>query len=419
MAAALTREGAEARMAQVKARYGITAPTQLGECFKCHQVVDKYSFLCQKHSIQLRKKHGWFGDKVKKKGYKQDGTRDYKVPFMSAKDRKARRQKHLETVIAKEQKLLEQGEVLPATTPVFYDDYKEPLRETPDGYGYLGVVATDESRNFIQCHTCGKFYKSLSSHLPVHKTTIADYKKEYGLAVKTALIGESTREMRIKARELRIAEGKDRGLPEHLKRYYQEIDDETRKTVATRRAKNSWSLERQNKLGLCPDQIVEKLTDLVKIMGRVPSQDEFKEHYKFRYISSIKYHFGDWASYVAAAGLKTTQQALDEATSPERLIHYLQEFYQKYQRVPMNSDFKRGIVVARYHYFKQFGSLNAARVEANLPAVIPMPGHRYMLIQPENFVEYQQLRDQVLNKRSRRKVGRTFFDQQVVEEATP
>ncbi len=325
------------------------------------------------------------------------------------RERKRRQDNYYKNIKpAKTQADLESGVVLPPDIPtVLYDNYKEPLKPVAGGYGYHGVVALNEARTHIQCHICGNFYQHLPGHLyNTHKTNARSYKQEYGLAQKTALVGEHIREAMIKSKEVRNT-GQE-GLLPGLRRYYENVAAGlVPAPEKVKRERSHWTLEKQNELGLCPAQTIEKLQQLAKEMGQVPTQDEFKDHYKYRYMSTIRYHFGNWREYCRQAGLTAFVDQRTEANTPEKLIGYLQDFYKEHGRVPMNSDFKRGIITGRYHYFKHFGTLNHARIEAGLPAVIPIPGHRYILVPPEKFDAYQQLKDEVPNKKARAKLGIT------------
>jgi len=58
-------------------------------------------------------------------------------------------------------------------------------------YGKLGILETDGER--IQCHICGRWYKSLSSHAwHSHGFTADEYRLEYGLNRGQSLISNET-----------------------------------------------------------------------------------------------------------------------------------------------------------------------------------------------------------------------------------
>lgn len=61
-----------------------------------------------------------------------------------------------------------------------------------DGFGRYGIV--DENENGILCHTCGKRYRHLATHLTMgHGDTVADYRARHGLAAKRRLVAQSVR----------------------------------------------------------------------------------------------------------------------------------------------------------------------------------------------------------------------------------
>lgn len=274
------------------------------------------------------------------------------------------------------------GTILPPSTSLVYENYKEPLKKVEHGYGYMGTLALNEAKTHVQCHICGFMYKALAAHLRFkHKTTVVEYKKEFGLAVETALIGEATREAFIRGMEHLPKKGE---LLPGLVRFNQQVQAGLRTVNAKGRR---MSLEQRNKQGVCPDQLLERIKVVAKKLGHTPSFDEFRLH-TTKY-TAIIHTFGSWNKAVKMAGMISVGEQREEEHSPERLLEYLKNFQKVHGRIPMTSDFSRGLLPARYHYHKQFGTLNEARIEAGLPAVIPFPGHRYVLIQPEDWEGYK------------------------------
>lgn len=282
-------------------------------------------------------------------------------------------------------KAIERGDILlPEATELIYENYKEPLRRVPEGYGYLGTVATNKDKTHVQCHICGKLFRSLAHHIiRTHGQPVEEYKQEFGLGVTTALIGEATREQRIKKMQHLAKPGE---LPDHLKEYNRKVQSGE---IKHKRTRSAWTLEMQNKLGYCPDQTLEKITDLKEQLGRVPSNDEFKLHYGGRWMSSITYHFGSWNNAVKEAGMIPVGEQKKLDMSEERLIHYLQEFQKKYNRIPVTSDWKRGLLPPRYHYHKVFGTLNDARIAAGMNAIIALPRHQWMEVPADEWEAYR------------------------------
>lgn len=63
----------------------------------------------------------------------------------------------------------------------------------PDGHGRYGII--DETADGILCHTCGKRYRHLATHIAMgHGDTVADYRARHGLPVSRPLVAQSVRE---------------------------------------------------------------------------------------------------------------------------------------------------------------------------------------------------------------------------------
>lgn len=76
-------------------------------------------------------------------------------------------------------------------------------------------------RNKIICMECGQEFKMLSpKHLASHGLDSKSYRKKYGLSARQPLCSKSLSERR-------SASGKDRGLPENLRKY---LDSRSKKS---------------------------------------------------------------------------------------------------------------------------------------------------------------------------------------------
>lgn len=61
-----------------------------------------------------------------------------------------------------------------------------------DGHGRYGII--DETGDGILCHTCGKRYRHLSTHIAAgHGDTVDDYRARHGLPAARPLVAESVR----------------------------------------------------------------------------------------------------------------------------------------------------------------------------------------------------------------------------------
>ena len=297
---------------------------------------------------------------------------------------------------------------------LIYENYKEPLKAIPKtkGHGYYGTIAATDDGMYIQCHICGHLYTNLSMHIRLHKISGEKYREEYGLATGTALVSELERERR----QQLVFKPWDGKLPDHLVEYNRKVQSGEIKHPGNK-GKNgdkrgSWTLEKRNKEGLCPDQVLEKIRELADKLGRVPGEDDFRAEYGGRYMGSIRFQHGSWTNAVHKLGMKTLGEL--RAPDSESLLTDLVDFKERHGRIPMTSDFNRGLLRDRGVYIRKFGSLNNARIEAGLNAVIPMPFGKLIELTPDEYFAYkrgeqtEKIKDarQYERKKSSRGVGR-------------
>lgn len=268
---------------------------------------------------------------------------------------------------------------------LLYENYKEPLKpiEKNKGYGYYGTVALTSDKQYVQCHICGNLYSSLGSHLRKHAITAEKYKEMFQLSMETALISEPVRQKR---QELSVKQLGGKGLPKHLQDYNLKV--QTGKIKHKPPKRSGISLQKRNELGLCPDQVLDKIKDLQEEMGgKTPSFDEFQARYDGKYLGPIKFQHGSWSNAVR----KVAGMTRDEIRRPdnEQLLQDLRDFHEQNGRIPMTSDFNRGMLRPRTLYFARFGTLNNARIEAGLNAVLPMPFGQVVELTPEQYTDYK------------------------------
>lgn len=247
-----------------------------------------------------------------------------------------------------------------------FQHYKEPLRAIPkgDGYGYYGAILMSKDMTKIQCHICGKLFKSLSFHLMnEHKTTAFEYKEKYGLARQTALISESLR-WEYKQKTLEWL----KGLTQEEKDAYRAKRSQIIKAVNEKRTHKQPTirLETKNKRGTCPDQLLDKINKVAQKLGHTPSKHEFiGECGSQRYTHLIYTTFGSWSKAVELAGLSPHEPKKGGNTvgkyDQDTLLEYLRIFAQENNRVPTATDFRRGLLPSYETYISRFGGIEKAR----------------------------------------------------------
>lgn len=273
---------------------------------------------------------------------------------------------------------------------LIYENYKEPLRaiENGKGYGYYGTIAITDDHKLVQCHICGNLFPNVGSHLRKHKISAYKYKEVYGLRSSAALMSEPerTRHQALIVGNLPVVKGGE--LPIWLQEYNRKVQNGEIKHIGTKRREGAFPLQKRNEIGKCPDQVLEKIRELADILGRAPSYAEFRDHYNYEYLGSIAFQHGSFTEAVHKLGLKTARDL--RQPDNEELLQELRDFNDKYGRVPTKTDFERGLVGhPRSMYWRRFGTLNNARVEAGLNAILPMPFGQQIILTPEAYQEYR------------------------------
>lgn len=274
-----------------------------------------------------------------------------------------------------------QKPLLPENVTAVYNDYKEPLKPVEGGFGYMGTLAENEEHTHIQCHICGLFLKSLGTHLKgTHNISASQYKERFGFAQTIGLVSRESKAKYQRNAVIQFA-------PERSTKALVEWRKNLKKNgQVVKRGKPS--LEWRNRKGLCPDQVLERILELKKRLGRVPSQQEFKRYYKGRYFSSIILQHGSYQKAVNKLGLQTAGQL--RRLNPDKLLADLAYFHETQGRIPMTKDFKNSGLLRPYTtYISVFGTLNNARLEAGLDAIVPLGFGRFVQMTPQEYSDYK------------------------------
>ena len=234
----------------------------------------------------------------------------------------------------------------------FYN-YKEPLTKVKDGHGFYGALLVSLDGEKVQCHICGKLFRSLGGHIwGKHRILARDYKETYGLAYTSSLVSELTRK-RIQEqaglwwKNLSAAEKKWR-TEQVVKNRSLRSDDQPKLT-----------LEDKNKRGTCANQLIDKIKEVKEAVGHTPSLKQFVAFTGTqRYKHLIFETFGSWNAALKIAKLQLHKQ--NASYSKEELKEYLINFYEKNGRHATVSDANRGLIPSNKWYIRRFGTLRLA-----------------------------------------------------------
>lgn len=220
----------------------------------------------------------------------------------------------------------------PSGAITFYN-YKEPLMKFPEGHGFIGALIFDAETDMIQCHFCGKWYKSLPNHISKeHNMKAAAYKQKVGLFQTTALISES---MRSKL----IASGLDKRLQNLRKggKMKATVKAKIRKTLK----QNAFLAEAKNLRNTCPAQIIDRMQHLYSIKGDNLSMKDFDG---FRGIITKTYGSIKAACEIANIPYRIpgTNKTYDHVRKyvESDAINFIKEYVIRFNKIPTYTDFK-------------------------------------------------------------------------------
>lgn len=263
------------------------------------------------------------------------------------------------------------GEVrLPDFDEVNVTNYKEPLEEVKDGYGYIGAIVQTNDGKHIQCHLCGYFYAALGAHIKNrHKMEARDYKVKFGLRLKDGLLSPTEKEKR------QISYNRTaRKTPE-------EFAEMSRKGKIAREAKgtkvggNMWTAQTRNEKGVCKDQTLAKIRHVAELCGGTPVWGVYMSEYGG--MDVVKHWFGSWQKAVEAAGIETYLQGRrrERRNKMKDIENMIRTFYTEEGRTPSTSDFNSvEYLPSQRTVTKLFGTLNKARASAGVPEILYFQG---------------------------------------------
>lgn len=234
-----------------------------------------------------------------------------------------------------------------------YSNYKEPLQKVDNGFGYIGTIGSAEDGSKIQCHICGSMFVALGQHVrQAHKLSAHDYKAKFQLGLTTSLESEGARKVRMSNyQNLWSEERKDK-----LRRISHDIG----RNSGAKKGHNPWHLERRNREGKCPDQVLKRVTDLAAELGRTPSYLDFTAKYGHEFMGPIRTLYGGWTKVVRAAGMIPVNEA--NTFDRVQMLVAINDFRFKYGREPLWSDFKRNPMFPDTSiYHRVFGGEKAGR----------------------------------------------------------
>ncbi len=230
--------------------------------------------------------------------------------------------------MTKEKKELEYPDA-PSGYVTLYN-YKEPFMKFEGGFGFQGVLLFDGESDKVQCHFCGQWFISLPQHVAAeHNMKAYQYKKSVGLGQNTALISES---MRAKL----IAIGLDKRLQNLRNQKGRVKTEEEKKKISEGLKRWGKSLEHKNQRGTCPEQLIDRLLNEYKRLGRTP---EIK---KLPFREALVNTYGSFKEACKVANIPYREPGVtithSTAWTRKEVIEFYSNFFKKEQRFPKSKE---------------------------------------------------------------------------------
>lgn len=254
-------------------------------------------------------------------------------------------------------------EEAPSGHVTFYN-YKEPLMKftNPDGeggHGFVGALLFDGISGKVQCHLCGKWFEALSSnHLQrEHSMTAKEYKKVTGLMKSSALISE-------KYRASLIANGLERRV-KNLKN-----QKGVKRSAAVRRKIRETLRENRDEMknlrGTCPEQLIERLVEQYRKLGRTPTRRELSCE------EALIATYGSMQRACQLAGIpyrKPGETNVVSKFTEDYLINFTRDFFDKNGKLPTyvsGGKKHQGYTAGMHNSLKKFGRTNIQKKALNM-----------------------------------------------------
>ena len=277
-------------------------------------------------------------------------------------------------------------------------NYKEPLKKLgkSEGFGFYGVLTSSENGEFVQCHVCGKWLRTLAnSHLKKHELTQSEYKKEFKLASSTKLVSR-----KYSAALARRFNETARKNPRFLKNLKKTTKENIRKLIQSNKDRkgSKQSLETKNKRGTCRMQLIEKIKEVAEHYDtKTPKRKMFYDYYKSKYINAVYSEFGSWTDAVKAAGMTVSNPSHEPKWSKEKIIESFKKYYKTYKKTVEHHELKKyPELPSNNSVVKYIGGLNQARWLAKIPIIVPLGGNKgYGYIDYMDYKDDKKLKDRL------------------------
>jgi hypothetical protein len=186
----------------------------------------------------------------------------------------------------KKELLEKESEFLPKGLFPLYKP-QPPFMPFEYGFGYMGVILQDIQSGKIQCHYCGKLFRSVGRHIQhEHDMTVDKYREEVGLYRSTPLVCSGTSQLIRKNYYSLPSEEREERI-ELLRNNNKEVVEKYAGTIRTRIKSR---IQYHNKFGTCDLQAKALFYKEWKELGRIPGSEDASSKLKWLVYDRI----GSW-----------------------------------------------------------------------------------------------------------------------------
>jgi hypothetical protein len=243
-----------------------------------------------------------------------------------------------------------------------------PFMKFSGGYGYMGVILQSRSTGKIQCHFCGKLFKSVAKHAwhKHNRIDLMEYRDIVGLNKYTPLVCEDT-SSKLRLDFINASEEEKEKRVKKLRTNNKKIHEQ--KIWNKRSIKGS--VQYKNKFGTCDLQAKYYFWEEYKKLGKIPSNKEMSNrlrnliYTRFRSYEDALLNWGITKEEINEHKLSGQQNAVSVRAKydffpkydKKIIINSIKDFYSKNNRLPTWAEAKRLGFPCRNVFKRLFGTI--------------------------------------------------------------
>src|SRR3990167_260280 len=242
-------------------------------------------------------------------------------------------------------------------TLLYKDSGNEPYMESENGIGYQGTVVYDQLQDKILCNECGKWYETLSSHLPrIHKTDQKNYRDKYGINYN---IGICSKRLSRKFSETAINNIKtNKNFASH-----------NGLNQGTHSQRKTFTTQYKNRFALCDAQTAVRLAVIREQSGEKEITSKSVKKYDIRLYDHLRRRYGTIVAGCKALGIEAIGKGY-KGFDDIKVIARLRAWVTAHGRIPNYWERRNTGGVPISAVYRHFGSWRKAQAMAGLDQLL-------------------------------------------------